>query len=100
MAKYKKDNVDSYDGLFKGICESEIEEKLDTIEERKKGRPKEKREVKKRVSFSILPSIYDKVGKIAYVDRESISEVIAKCLIEYIEKNSSKIIEYDKIKDK
>lgn len=84
--------------------QTKMQEKLDnrnlTQEEQpvKKGRPKENRETKKRISLAIYPSIYDDIGKIAYVDRESISEVIGRCLENYIKQNQDKIKEYDRIK--
>lgn len=62
-----------------------------------RGRPKADRETKKRISLAILPSIYDDFGKIAYVDRKSISELIETCLKEHIEKNRDKLKEYDKL---
>lgn len=65
-----------------------------------KGRPKEERETKKRISLAILPSLYDDVGKIAYIDRVSISEIVATCLDEYVRKNHEKIKEYNKLKGK
>jgi hypothetical protein len=63
----------------------------------KRGRPKEEREIKKRISLAIFPSIYEDIKKIAYVDRESISEVISNCLEEYIEQNQAKLKEYDRL---
>lgn len=65
-----------------------------------KGRPKAERETKERKSFAILPSIYEDVVKIAYIDRVSISEIIAKCLEEFVEKNHEKVKEYDELKNK
>ena len=43
----------------------------------KRGRPKEDRELKKRVSLSVLPSLYEDIQKIAYVQRRSISDVVS-----------------------
>ena len=63
-----------------------------------KGRPKTNRETKERKSISILPSIYEDAGKIAYIDRESVSEIISKCLKKYIEDNQEKIKEYNRLK--
>lgn len=63
-----------------------------------KGRPKADRETKKRISLSMLPSLYENVGKIAYVNRISISELISKCVEEYVEANANTIQEYEKIK--
>lgn len=64
----------------------------------KKGRPKEDRETKKRVSLSVLPSLYEDIQKIAYVQRRSISEVVSTVMFEYREKHSAELLEYDKIK--
>lgn len=78
-----------------------LEDKEQKQEEQiKRGRPKENREIKKRVSLAIYPSIYEDIGKIAYVDRESISEVISKCIENYIKKNHDKLKEYERIKNK
>ena len=60
-----------------------------------KGRPKATRETKKRVSMAFLPSIYDDISKIAYIDRVSISELTARLMEEHISKNQDKIKEYD-----
>ncbi len=97
MAKNKRDNIDSFNGIFTGTkVEPESIENLEPI--KTKGRPKEIRETKKRISLAILPSLYDSVGKIAYVDRESISEIVSKLLEEYVNCNQEKIEEYDRIK--
>lgn len=65
---------------------------------RKRGRPKEDRELKKRVSLSVLPSLYEDIQKIAYVQRRSVSEVIEGLLQEYREGHSAELNEYEKIK--
>ena len=63
-----------------------------------RGRPKEERETKKRVSLAVLPSLYEDIGKIAYVERRSISEVVSECIEKYVADNESKLKEYEKIK--
>jgi len=63
----------------------------------KKGRPKEDREIKKRVSLSVLPSVYEDIQKIAYVQRRSVSEVIECLLMQYREDHSSELNEYESI---
>ncbi len=63
----------------------------------KKGRPKEERETKKRVSLSVLPSLYEDIQKIAYVQRRSVSEVIECLLAKYREDHSSELNEYKRI---
>lgn len=64
----------------------------------KKGRPKEDRETKKRVSLSVLPSLYEDIHKIAYVQRRSISEIISKMMEEYRNEHKIELDEYRKIK--
>ena len=48
-----------------------------------RGRPKEDRELKKRISLSVLPSLYDDIQKIAYVQRQSVSELLSAMMEEY-----------------
>ena len=47
---------------------------------------------------SVLPSLYEDIQKIAYVQRRSISEVVSTVMCEYREKHSAELLEYDKIK--
>lgn len=65
-----------------------------------KGRPKEKRETKKRVSLALYPSSYGDLQKIAYVDRKSVSDIVSELIAEYISANTVKLKEYEKIKNK
>ena len=65
-----------------------------TATEGKKGRPKEDRELKKRVSLSVLPSLYEDIQKIAYVQRRSMSDVVAEQLAHYREKHKEELLEY------
>lgn len=107
MAKNRKDNIDSFSGMFQGIepereqikVQANIEtlegkympiptEKPQTEKPKKKGRPKVNRELKKRYSFTILPSLYEQSSKIASNEGKSLSELITDFLTEYIEKNS------------
>lgn len=64
----------------------------------KKGRPKEDRETKKRVSLSVLPSLYEDIQKIAYVQRRSISDLVALLLDEYRDKHKTELSEYETIR--
>ena len=48
-----------------------------------RGRPKEDRELKKRISLSVLPSLYDDIQKTAYVQRRSVSELMSVMMEEY-----------------
>lgn len=50
---------------------------------RQQHRPKEDRELKKRISLSVLPSLYDDIQKIAYVQWRSTSELVALIMEEY-----------------
>lgn len=77
---------------------AEKQEKKTVAEPKKRGRPEEDRETKKRVSLAVLPSVYENIGKIAYVDRVSISEVASQLFEQYIADNKDKIKEYDRIK--
>ena len=61
--------------------------------ERKKGR-----ETKKRVSLAVYPSTYSDLQKIAYVDRRSVSDIVSDLIASYVEENSNKLKEYEKIK--
>ena len=62
-----------------------------------RGRPKEDRELKKRISLSVLPSLYDDIQKIAYMQRKSVSELVAGMMVEYRESHKEVLDEYDKL---
>lgn len=59
--------------------------------------PKKKQETKKRVSLVVLPSIYQDFQKIAYMERKSVSSLIADCMEEYILNNLEKLDEYENL---
>ena len=63
-----------------------------------RGRPKEDRELKKRISLSVLPSLYDDIQKIAYVQRRSASELVALIMEEYRSKHEDDLAEYERLK--
>ena len=63
-----------------------------------KGRPKVERETKKRVTLAIFPSVYESLQKIAYVNRQSASDVVTELIAEYVKANADKLKEYDTIK--
>ena len=65
----------------------------------KKGRPKEDRETKKRVSLSVLPSLYEDIQKIAYVQRRSISDVVGDLMEQFRAGHEKELVEYKKIKN-
>lgn len=63
-----------------------------------RGRPKEDRELKKRISLSVLPSLYDDIQKIAYVQRRSVSELLSAMMEEYRSNHAVELAEYEKVK--
>ena len=63
----------------------------------KKGRPKADRETKKRVSLSVLPSLYEDIQKIAYMERRSTSDLVAELLEQYRETHGQELAEYGAI---
>lgn len=65
-----------------------------------RGRPKESRELKKRISLSVLPSVYEGIQKIAYVDRKSVSELVEEMMEEYQKRHCDKLEEYSQLKKK
>lgn len=56
------------------------------------------KETKKRYNLVILPSIYEDVQKIAYIERRSVSEIVGELLAEYAKANADKLVEYDEAK--
>ena len=62
-----------------------------------RGRPKEDRELKKRISLSVLPSLYDDIQKIAYVQRRSVSELLSAMMDEYRGDHFAELTEYKKL---
>jgi len=62
-----------------------------------RGRPKEDRELKKRISLSVLPSLYDDIQKIAYVQRRSVSELLSAMMEEYRGSHVAELTEYEKL---
>ena len=66
----------------------EIKEVVEqAVEQKKKGRPFTNREVKKKFSVTLLPSLYNAASSKAYADGHSISEVIGNFLSEYVKSN-------------
>lgn len=60
-------------------------------------RPKEDRETKKRVSLSVLPSLYEDIQKIAYVQRRSISDLVGDLMEQFRAGHEEELAEYRKI---
>lgn len=69
-----------------------------TVSSGSRGRPKEDRELKKRISLSVLPSLYDDIQKIAYVQRRSVSELLSAMMEEYRGSHAAELEEYEKVK--
>lgn len=64
-----------------------------------RGRPKEDREIKKRVSLSVMPSLYEDIQKIAYVQRRSISDVVGDLMEQFRAGHEEELAEYKRIKN-
>ena len=62
-----------------------------------RGRPKENRELKKRISLSVLPSLYDDIQKIAYVQRRSVSELLSAMMEEYRGNHAAELEEFEEL---
>ena len=56
------------------------------------------KKTKKRYNLSLLPSVYEDLQKIAYVERRSVSEIVGELMEEYVNKNAVKVVEYHHIK--
>lgn len=63
-------------------------------------RPKEDRETKKWVSLSVLPSLYEDIQKIAYVQRRSTRDLVAMLLEQYRKEHEPELAEYDAIMER
>lgn len=63
-----------------------------------RGRPKEERELKKRISLSVQPSLYDDIQKMAYVQRKSVSEIICSLMEQYRNENQKDLEEYENVR--
>ena len=63
-----------------------------------RGRPIEDRELRKRVSLSVLPSLYEDIQKIAYVERRSVSELLSDLMAQYRDQQKSALSEYEKVR--
>ena len=54
------------------------------------------KETKKRYNLVLLPSVYEDIQKIAYVERKSVSEIAGQLFADYVAANSEKLDEYKK----
>ncbi len=71
---------------------------VETASSGRRGRPKENRELKKRISLSVLPSVYEGIQKIAYVERKSVSELMEEMMEDYQKRHCDKLEEYSQLK--
>lgn len=78
---------------------SSMVERTPVASESGRGRPKEDREIKKRVSLSVLPSVYEDIQKIAYVQRRSISDLVGDLMEQFRAGHEEELAEYRKIKN-
>ena len=62
-----------------------------------RGRPRENREIKKRISLSVLPSLYQDIQRIAYVQRRSTSEVLGDLMEQFRAEHQSELKEYEEL---
>lgn len=63
----------------------------------RRGQPKEERELKKRISLSVRPSVYERIQKIAYVERKSVSELMEEMMKDYQKRHCDKLKEYGRL---
>ena len=61
-----------------------------------RGRPKENRELKKRISLSVFPSLYDDIQKIAHMQKKSTSDLIGELMEQYRDSHKNTLTEHKK----
>lgn len=79
------------------VSESETVPERVTESAGKRGRPKAERETKKRISLAVMPSLYEDIQKIAYVQRRSTSELVAQMMEEYKAAHAAELKEYQEL---
>ena len=67
------------------------------VEQTPMGAASSGRRGKKRISLSVLPSLYDDIQKIVDMQRKSTSEVVQEMMEEYRKKHIEKLDEYDRL---
>lgn len=70
----------------------------ETIKAVQGGATEPTKEIKKRYNLTLLPSVYEKIQQIAFVERKSASEIAGELFEEYVEANKSKLEEYNNLK--
>lgn len=79
-------------------AEEKKAEEAPTARPTRKGRPKADRETKKRVTLALFPSTYGDLQKIAYMKRQSASDLISELIAGYVAANGELLEEYRKLK--
>lgn len=95
MAKNKKDGVDSFSGMFSGMVDEEISVIQPVPTGKKRGAKAKVGEKKTNKTFCLIPSTYEKAGRVAYIKRESLSAVVNRALEQYIADNQELLEKYD-----
>jgi len=62
------------------------------------GRPKSDREIKKRISLIMYPSLYENLSILALIRRESISEIVGELVTRLVDNNAEEIEKFKKTK--
>lgn len=89
------------ESAFKSIIGAGTTQTSSDAESPSEGRTElSKRETKKRISLSVYPSSYEKLQKIAFVNRRSASDIISELIADYVSANADKLAEYEGIKVK
>lgn len=79
-------------------AEEKKAEEAPTARPTRKGRPKADRETKKCVTLALFPSTYGDLQKIAYMKRQSASDLISELIAGYVAANGELLEEYRKLK--
>lgn len=71
---------------------------VEAVRSSRRGRPKENRELKKRISLSVRPGLYEDIQKIAYVQRRSTSSLMDAMMEQFIREHKIDLSKYEEIK--
>lgn len=82
-------------GIISGMVDASV---APASSSRNRGRPKEDRELKKRISLSVFPSLYEDIQKIAYVQRKNASAIVSEMMEKYRAEHEKELKEYESIK--
>lgn len=96
------DQLNATDHVIRGIVSGDVSrdgyQEISNAEpqQTQRGRPKVNRETKKRVTFTLWPSAYEQLQKIAYMERRSASDIVSALMDEYISDHDALLKEYEK----